>query len=306
MRCEIPCFQNFSTRGYAVSWVKRVFFPEEKSKLPTLEEQFAEKTKAVRKRVRTTLEYIRDVYGFRVEMGRQSKRDIGYSEELTKLNLTEADAALQVISEELAKYPPSYVHAARIRCFRLAKGMKFKSIDNPKEIEAFGGMAFGSSCRTVYVSSENGDMDYLRERIHHELFHRAEQESEYSPQIIVGGIVTVARSLARDWSWGRLNPGGTKYLRNAYRGIRDHNYQIAGFARLYGKRDEGEDRATVAEALMTAPLETRRRTKEDHVFRKKVAGVMGFFEQRSGGLMGYEWFREVVDNGSFKAWRTDQ
>lgn len=278
MRCEIPCFQNFSTNGY----------------------------KAVRKRVRTTLEHIRNVYGFRVEMGRQSKRDIGYSEELTKLNLTEADAALQVISEELAKYPPSYVHAARIGCFRLAKGMKFKSVDNPKEIEAFGGMAFGSSCRTVYVSSENGDMDHLRGGVHHELFHRSEQESEYSPQIIVGGIVTVARGLARDWSWGRLNPGGTKYLHKSYRGVRDHQYQIAGFARLYGKRDEGEDRATVAEALMTTPLETRRRTKEDRVFRKKVATVMEFFEERSGGLMGYEWFREVVDNGCFKAWRTDQ
>ncbi len=212
--------------------------------------------KKARVRLREDLADLREGYGVHLKMGREGRFDADTSITLKKLGLLSAVFPVKAVREEFNKYSPEYIRALNIGRLRLGKNLW--TIGRNGKLSELGGATVKKN-GDVYLSSYGGIKE-LRKSIHHELWHRHDQVQKLSTY--------------RDWAG--LNPdGATVYLRFRYNfEDEDHDVKVPGFAIRYGMMNEQEDRATIAEELMTNARDLLGRTKNDPVLGAKVARIM--------------------------------
>ncbi len=250
----------------------------------------AERRAAVdRKTIKENLRYLFDNYGIIVNIGSATQGDVAPT--FKEVDISEAAKALRALKEEIAEYPREYIdncHLGRIRI-----GSKVSMTTEKSAAEPVGGFADWreGEKRQLYLAleeSDSADSDHFRSSVHHELFHMSDKNLEHSFEEI-------------DEEWSRLNPGGkSDYLRRGYSVWHDPNSttqqteRSSGFANAYGKENEWEDRATVAELLMTNPKEAERLAEEDPVLKAKIEKIKELYKQRSNGKMDDEYFRNLA------------
>lgn len=270
----------------------------------------SERVRHMQTDVRKSIEGIRDRFGVRVDMSGINNDDIENGiASVEELTLPEAQHALKILQEELAKYPPSYIKFCNINKIRLVKGVMYHSENEEGQIEVDRG--YGRAPREkplIYLSTEQRKLgkylpgvlqhvnpgaweNHYRVSIHHELFHKSDEAEQ---------------GRFRDWAnndrWAVLNTHNyDAYI--GYPGLEDKNgppalYMVGehdGFARGYGASSPEEDRATIAEAIMVYPEYIKYRMLRDEVFYKKCLAVLESFHSRSEARMGRDFFDDVFD-----------
>jgi hypothetical protein len=118
-----------------------------------------------REQLRDDLSFIYDNYGIRVQMGKQTDQDTTNYVIPSKLNLFEAVPMVQIIREEITKYPLVYIQHCDIERFRLVK--ELKNLRSKEDIKTMG-LAIEDS-KQVYVGFNN-DLTFFRQTFHHEVF----------------------------------------------------------------------------------------------------------------------------------------
>lgn len=256
---------------------------------------FSEKYRAkLDERLDENLGYISEIYGVHVDMGGMTRRDrkSGVAH-LKTLRLDERVAATDILREELGKYPPEYIKSLHPSRLRVVKELE----DN---VESLGGWAEDKGGR-LYLSTEDGH-DYFKDVIHHELYHLADTRwipKEYSLPI-AGVVFPAPKEPAFNAAWRTLNQrsGRGSYSRGAHAlaikrdGKSSHDKKV-GFVSYYGASTEYEDRATVAEKLMTDPIGLMEQAEHDVVLERKMEAIKALYERRSMGKMNEEYFVDL-------------
>lgn len=225
--------------------------------------------------LKDNLEFLRDTYGIRVKLGRGTTGDLGT---VTFKRWTAPSIALQdaiILRRELIKYPPEFIKFCGITRLRFVQNLSLEDHEYWEGSKGVGGLASPSG--PVYIAS------YGEDTIHHEIFHRADQQS--------GEL-----NKKKQRKWKKLNRFSNPYL---YRTYWDMSWQdrsklsIDGFARGYGRVDVWEDRATIAELLMSDLQKLEKRTEEDEVLANKVKRVAIDLSHWSGGRMSEQYFEDL-------------
>lgn len=253
------------------------------------------------RQVRTDLRFLRDMYGLRLEMDRRTPADDSNIVPVEKLSLLEAIPAVRAVREEIAKYPPEYIENCDIKRLRLVKGISEK-----KETVLPGNEVIGIAVQDkqyVYLSYRDQDINVLRITVHHELFHRGDQHTyERAERSLVDNGNRHRQQLKVvffDRGWANLNPNGEwAYLYDDYTLApgESHYDVVKGFARRYGKMDEMEDRATIAEQMMMDPTQLLARAATDNVLQRKINRMYKIFSERSGGKMDQNYFLSLSNS----------
>ena len=243
--------------------------------------------------MRDDLRFLKHKYGIRVAMHRLIPHENGDVSKIERLSVQEAVRSLDIIREEMAKYPPEYIRGLGITRFRIVDDLFHKY----KKEEQVGGLAFEKGY--IYVATGD-DENYFRQSLHHELFHHFDfRHSEYKRKIkFFGRYIDLVRDANLDSEWHALNPKGTKYIGKGYKELQDKNPNMrpTGFAKYYGLKDVLEDRATIAEMLMTNPVMLMKVAKEDAVLMEKIDKIIILFYKRTGGRMDQRYFRDLFDS----------
>ncbi|MCL5746761.1 MAG: hypothetical protein M1277_00550 [Patescibacteria group bacterium] len=222
-----------------------------------------------RESVRDNIAYLRDVYGLTVEMRGQTEED-EQSLAINKLKLIEAGDATRVLRKEISKYPPEFIEQCRVKAIRFVFSLK-------QGENVIDGVTYPDG--TVYVVAT----PLVNNTIHHELFHASDynQHSRMNPRLKDFGRVLEYRY------WNLVNHNG--YVGDKYEGC-----DSTGFATDYGRMNVYEDRATVAELLMTYPQVATIRAAEDPVLSDKIDRIKTIMRQRSGGRMNLRYFSDLT------------
>lgn len=245
------------------------------------------------------LRTFRRMYGFRPKFRRYTKDDEKSQLKFDKLNISEAIEITRILKSEFSKYPPPYIRFCQINELRVVKNL-YSRRDN-----SFIGGIVDWNKGSIFLSSE--DSNYLIPAIHHELQHVADSR----PLRILGSIPFFGRWIVKNAvkalneDWNRLNRHqrgsySKGYLPiTAYTNRRD--FDPEGFAKMYGTRDEHEDRATITEVLMFDPSRLRKRLGSDKYLAAKIRTMSAEFNRRSTGQMDEIWLQDVL-NGNFRKW----
>ena len=161
----------------------------------------------------------------------------------------------KLFAAEFTLYPTGIVKQAHLK--RIVLCAKLTG-NNKRE----GGLA-DIEHDTIYldITVAGADHVYLREAIHHELFHCIDYH--------------VNGRIGEDSAWEALNPPGFKYER-ASPAMKDSasgggvTGRILGFLNSYSTTAVEEDKAVVFSQLMVDPHYVADRKRADHVLRKKV------------------------------------
>lgn len=237
------------------------------------------------RQLREDLRYIQGIYGIKVSMHRIPEEGEGYAQSARKLKLQEAIPAVHALREEISKYSPEFINFCKIKQIRLFESpILLKRESDSDEEENIGGFVDYNN-RSIYFSMGFDGIPSLVENFHHEVFHMSDE------RYILG-----QPSDKLDKAWRDLNETDDKvYLRDDYdRVVEDEgDFSYEGFAWVYGRKNEWEDRATMAELLMVKPGEAIDRAKQDHVLDNKLQKIMVLFHERSNGLMDNKYFSDL-------------
>lgn len=225
--------------------------------------------------LKDNLPLLRDAYGIRIRLGRGLTGDL---ETVTFKRWTTPSIALEDVSilrRELAKYPPEFIRFCGITQFRFVQNLSLEDHEYWEGSKDVGGLA--SSRGPVYIAS------YGENTIHHEIFHRADQQSgELNDK--------------KQRKWKKLNRLSNPYLYRAYWDMSEEDQSklpVSGFARRYGRVDIWEDRATVAELIMSNLGKLEQRTEEDEVLANKTKRITIDLYRWSGGRMNEQYFEDL-------------
>lgn len=262
-----------------------------------------------RQQLKGDLRYLKTTYGLKIVMGRLNPSDDPDLAWINKLTLSQAVRAVRVVREEVSKYPPEYLQYGRIEHIRLVRSF-FRSRSG-----WLSGWAPYLGGYDIYLSTDQNGNFPDRGVIHHEIFHVSDFSGfdDHLRQTTQDKIVQpiIERHSAESYlaPWLLLNPRGSEhYLMtnsryNAFlrrHNIRDGTNPIQGFARVYGLKDPWEDRATVAQLLMTKPKEAEKRQRQDSVLRNKLNEILRQMAERSGGRMTGRFLDDLI-SGRVKA-----
>jgi hypothetical protein len=248
--------------------------PEEKTRpdIPDKHETFY--------RLLEDIRHIRQRYGIRVRVGRSTVNDI---KDLSFVRFTTPHLAgydTKDFRSILGLYPPQFIRFCRINQARLLKELSDKKHPYCRGEKNIDG--FASSNGPIYIVGT-----YYEEIVHHEIFHRADQES--------GELEGV-----KEDNWDDLNMKEMPYLYGKYWDLTEEEERgvtYRGFARLYGRVDVWEDRATVAEMLMSNPQEAEKRIAEDPILLAKTSLIKRDLYRWSGGRVDEKYWQDLY-NGS--------
>ena len=235
--------------------------------------------------------FIRDRYGIEVKFGRRDNNDIDEARLVSCGSLAAAESAV-ILREELAKYPYGYLQGCQINRIRFVEELAIPKDGQPNKLQTIGGKAYYYSGH-LYVKHHSADIR-VREGIHHELGHRSDQVI-YQRLRSYGQLGAWLGWFHRK-PWPVANSQGV-YLDGKYFDLPPEEISaldITGFARAYGRNNYWEDRATVAEGLMTDPKGYFDRGKSDPILNRKIQLMMADFWLRSGGLMTKGYFEDLA------------
>lgn len=225
--------------------------------------------------LKDNLSLLGDTYGIQIRLGRGLTGDL---ETVTFKRWTAPSIALEdvgILRKELAKYPPEFIRFCGITQFRLVKELSLEDHEYWEGSKNVGGLA--SSRGPLYIAACGEDT------IHHEIFHRADQQS--------GEL-----NYKKQRKWKRLNRLSNPYLYRAYWDMPEEDQSklpISGFAKRYGRVDIWEDRATVAELIMSNFGKLEQRAEEDEVLANKTKRIIIDLYRWSGGRMNDQYFKDL-------------
>jgi hypothetical protein len=231
------------------------------------------------------IHYLRLVYGLKID-SKPKLDDESDEVRFEGLGLFAAQFAASSLRWGLAKYPPSYIRDSGSRTIRLVDNLRVRSASDDKVFEHVGGCVTNPN-RNMYISPASLAYDPWGRHIHrtfdHELEHNWEkQESAYEPHSYT--------------KWVRYMPeGAASYLGRRYEGMSEAEkaaIDATGFAIPYGRLNYYEDRATVAELLMSTPKKAA--SMQDATLAMKVAQTKDDFAYRSRGLMSKAYFADLA------------
>lgn len=269
-RIGIPWFRKGSSLVNLVGSVQRVI-PGAAARIDIQNEE-----REALKRLWGDLEFIRDNYGIRVRVGRRVGADLEdtrFDQYSTPSIVAEDISFFRTI---LGKYPPDFIRNCAITQARMVKKLELEDYVYWEGHRRIGGLA--SSEGPIYVSGF-----FPEGTIHHEIFHRADQQS---------GQMTERKQRR----WMRLNPSGSPYLHKKYWDMTfDERVQVnfRGFGAIYGRCNIWEDRAVIAELLMKFGSGLFTRTDHDEVLAEKVRRIMIDLGRWSGERMNEQYFRDL-------------
>lgn len=165
---------------------------------------------------------------------------------------------------------------------------------------------------TNYVESNFGwgSVDELEKTLHHEMFHLSDPNSRFREELgktlgelkreetLLEGVIekrqkmvavaaekwpTPSESALFDVQWDRINNSITK----------NEPRSTEGYATPYGKKNAGEDRATVAQAVF-CDGDLEKKILTDPVLAEKVRRVKEFYCVATNGIMCGEYWRVVA------------
>ncbi len=244
------------------------------------------------------LNYLRIVYG--LEVGLKGKDPYDHHDaRFGGLYLAEAGEAVQVLKEEIRKYPPEYIKEMGIPRLRTVVNLKIPSRGSKPRLVDCSGMVIMET-RQLYWSPDFRDEPFSRKSIHHELEHDREASD-----------VFFGRKTSCYDAWSKFHEGDKDvYIGGAsYDDMSNEDLKALdsiGFARVYGRVDEGEDRATIAELLMTDPVGAFNRVSKDSLLNAKIEYLKADYYLRSRGRMN-DWYFEDLAEGRIGEgyWETD-
>jgi hypothetical protein len=180
-----------------------------------------------------------------------------------------AERVLQTLAVELARYPASFLHRARLHrlllCGKLHEGSEaIPSLPN------FHG--------TLLVDVD-ADAPFLRRLLHHEVFHFADYADD--------------DQLSYDPAWLALNDhyfvygDGGRFVRDP--GAGRFSSDLAGFVSRYATSALEEDKAETFAMRMAAPREFAARVADDPILSAKSRAIEAQLHRFSPALDGY-WF----------------
>lgn len=233
------------------------------------------------KSIALDLRFLREVYGITISALDHVDDDPEY---IKIYGLYQADMwmSLQVLRQEIVKYPPDFIRAY-IKKARLASWLSKPHPTNENRQIDIGGLANPSGY--ICLGQDYRDESFTRQTTHHEIEHSA--------------------TLAEEWvddkeevdKWLSYNPRKLGYIGDRYWDIPESQRRIfktKGFASLYGRKDVLEDRATVAEILMANPEEAYKRGENDSELKSKVEHLKGDYARRTNGKMGERYFDDLA------------
>lgn len=238
----------------------------------------------IAREISESLGYLYDTYGFTFQLKPQT--DIAYSgEELTQV---EKRDALEWIKKEAGKYPPEYIKEfLKPKTIVLLNALGPAGITVPEQ--GFD-LATGKDVNfiTIFLQKKSDTLDVgnlfgwvsesnFASTFHHELFHLADFHASVD-----------------DVKWAQLNPQQF----GAYIGLKNYapGPRPQGFARDYGKADSREDRATVAELLLTNPKTAMELAAQDAILSAKIATCKEYYLKLSGGKMNEQYWQDLSEN----------
>ena len=232
------------------------------------------------------LRFIRDKYGIRPKMHRPNKSD-KKSVDAEKMSFEDAVNAIQIFREEIIKYPPELIKNAGITHFRVVERLWGKFLRDKQEI---AGRSYEPG--EIYVANRDDSDDY-RGTIHHELLHRFDfQRYEFKDKIPFAGWIDGIMDARIDKEWKQLNQHyGVKYEGNNWPQML---FRPEGFATAYGSMNAHEDRATLAELLMTNTRTLFRRCRTDRLLKDKTDTLISLYEKDSNGKMNVKFFNDLA------------
>jgi hypothetical protein len=174
----------------------------------------------------------------------------------------EVSRVLDVVSEELRRYPASLLARAGLRYLLLCSGFRQ------------GGVAISSlpNFESTLVLDTSMKGEFLRRVVHHELFHFVDFADD--------------GRMAEDNAWESLNDrfftygNGGRWERGA--GAAVFGSGRTGFPSEYAMSALQEDKAEVFSFMMSAPAELHVRTARDPILREKVQAVHRTLESFAG------------------------
>lgn len=233
------------------------------------------------KSIASDLRFLNVVYGINISALDQTEVD-PEGVKISGLYRGELWVALQVLRQEIIKYPPDFIE----RLIKQARLVSWLTTQHPsdknKRIRVGGLVTHGGY---TYFGQYFSDEPFTRQIVHHEVEHRADMDENW--------INDYGEDVKR---WQGYNPR-RYYIGNRYWDLstpQRARFHTDGFARLYGRIDLLEDRATVAEMLMTDPEEAYKRGGKDEVLRLKVNHLKADYARRTGGRMGEQYFEDLA------------
>lgn len=227
--------------------------------------------------------FIQDRYGIKVKLGHRDAQD-DQDIETEKANPVAAAECAILLREELAKYPHQYIKYCGVRRIRLVSSLKMPR--GGDQMDACDGAVSPSG--SIYVVHYPYNLPNVRGTIHHELSHFSGRLAQRHHFLLLAPIIRLL--------WNQNNPV-KPYLGDSY-GNLSPNEKVAmgteGFATPYGRLNYGEDRATVAEALMSDTTFFYNRGKIDPALGQKIKLTMFDYWLKSGGLMNREYFNDLA------------
>lgn len=196
-------------------------------------------------------------------------------------------SGVQILREEMEKYPPDYIRDCCDMVY-LANDLKLRG----KSVLGFVNRGNKNAFLNFGTTTQN-----LRRTIHHELFHLADNEEieqGFSFRFGRHRYGLYRENIAINEEWREINREGDF---SGYQGELFADYgvdEISGFAGPYGLKNAHEDRATVAELMMTEPLAAKQRGESDMILHEKMLRIARLFYERSGGRMGKRYFGDLM------------
>lgn len=230
----------------------------------------------------TDIRFIKNRYGIRPKMHDMKSSDQqGITAE--QMDLKDAVKAVKIFREELAKYPPEMIKEAGITQFRIMEEINLNS--GPPSLITLG-VTYESG--DVYVANGDDDMVY-RETIHHELWHRFDyqryQFEDTKPYLEWIDIILDAK-IDSDWE------NVSEY--NGDDWVNSPDERPTGFVNKYSTKSPKEDRASIAQLLMTQPAVLSDMCKEDRVLNKKVRMLKRLYYRDSHHIMNKKYFSDLA------------
>ncbi len=228
-------------------------------------------------------ESIQERYGIVLKTSVETNKFFRYH--FSQLETTPAALSSGLLRRELGKYPPVYIQSCQVENIYLAQQLFEYNFFHAKWRE-IGGVYFPNNNIIV-----KGIPELLEGIVDHEFMHAADKHMR---SVIPDENTTIGKGC----KWEDLNEkGNTIYIGSdnyyAMPFYQQYETKVPGFACMYGKIDEGEDRATIAELLMSTPVVAFKKAKKDAVFGAKLQRVMFLFKDRSDGLMNEEYFHDL-------------
>ena len=225
--------------------------------------------------------FLREMYGVDVIFGDRWEFENSSAEDLDAADATQA---IQILIEEMGKYPADFFSRNKIQTLRIGKNMQ---IGSPFNASGVGGYAEGK-LRHVSLDYDPSHSNFYRRSLHHEFMHVSDfwNNGEQS-----------------DLRWSQIHTGctcTTEIRRIKHKGDA-FAVQDRSFINAYGETNPGEERAEFASMMMVPrshALFLKRLEKENERDRaalsRKYEAMKKDYFGLSGGSMNQAYWDAVI------------